>query len=133
LASIRNPKTKLTNKFYILPFFLIIAYILFLLGRTVWQNYKVNKEISTSQTNLENLKIQNKTLQNQIEYYQSASYREEQARSELGYQKPGEKVFVIPSGQNLSDNKNNNSVSQNNNSNQDLSPNYQKWWQFLFK
>jgi len=131
LISARKPKTKLLPKFYILPFFLIIGYILFLLGKTVWQNYQVNKSIRNLQNEINQLAEDNKNLQNQIQYYQSTTYKEEQARLKLGYQKPGEKVFVVVSAQSQPVSEKNNQNFQKNP--EDLRPNYLKWWEYLFK
>lgn len=131
MISARKPKTKLLPKFYILPFFLIIGYILFLLGKTVWQNYQVNKSIRNLQNEINQLAEDNKNLQNQIQYYQSTTYKEEQARLKLGYQKPGEKVFVVVSAQSQPVSEKNNQNFQKNP--EDLRPNYLKWWEYLFK
>ena len=123
------PKTKIWSKLYVVLFFLLIVYILFLLGRTVWQNYGINKEIANSQKDISRLQEENKNLQDSIQYYQSTTYKEQQARLKLNYQKPGEKVYIIP---NKNNSQEENQTENTNNNTSDSRPNYLRWWQFLF-
>ena len=125
------PKKSFFAKIRVLTFILLIAYIIFLLGKTVWQNYGINKQITGLKDETSSLKEDNKKLENLIEYYQSNAYKETEARLKLGYQKPGERVYVIP------DHKGNNAVTTETdivkNENSDSGkPNYLKWWEMFF-
>ncbi len=134
LAQKRKPKTRFLGKLKILPFFLIIIYILFLLGKTVWQNYGINQEIAKSEEGINQLQEENKRLENLIEYYQSSSYKEQEARLKLGYQKEGEKVFIVSKSQEKRETEEKEkaeSVKKKNNL--ASKSNYSKWWEFFFK
>jgi len=130
MAETRKPKREVMSKLRILPFFLIIAYILFILVKTVWQNQTINREINNLETNISDLREKNKQLENLNKYYQSNEYKEQEARLKLGYQKPGEKVYVLP---NQGKNQETQSESSNNSENKDTRPNYLKWWEYLFR
>ena len=72
-----------------------ICYLLFVVGKTLYQSYQVRKELDDMQAQIQELKDSNQQLQADITYYQSDSYKERIARERLGLQKPGEKVIVI--------------------------------------
>jgi len=131
LAQKRKPKTDFLGKLKILPFFLIIIYILFLLGKTVWQNYGINQEIAKSEEETKQLQEENKRLENLIKYYQSTSYKEQEARLKLGYQKEGEKVFVVPKSQEEQEEET--AAEKTKKNGLAAKPNYLKWWEFLFR
>ena len=103
---------------------LVIAYLLFVVGKTLYQSYQVRREITGLQNDIINMKAANKDLSEQILYYQSSSYQEKIARERLGLQKPGEQVIVIlpePKPKIVEKDP------------YDSIPNYQKWWNFFFK
>jgi len=133
LAKERKPKTKLLTKLRVLPFFLIVAYILFLLGRTVWQNYGINQEVANLKDDINQLKEENKKLENLIGYYQSTIYKEQEARLKLGYQKPGEKVYVLPKSSEKVTEKSDEESRKIGKAEIITKPNYQKWWEYFFR
>ena len=133
MAQKRKPKTDFLGKLKILPFFLIIIYILFLLGKTVWQNYGINQEIAKSEEETKQLQEENKRLENLIKYYQSTSYKEQEARLKLGYQKEGEKVFVVPKSQEEQGEEEETIAEKTKKNGLAAKPNYLKWWEFLFR
>ena len=69
-------------------------------------------------------------MSDSIQYYQSSDYKELQARENLGYVKPGEKVIVL--AQKKQENTKDNNSSQLEKT-ADNRPNYLKWWNFLIK
>ena len=129
MAKERKPKTRPLERFKILPFFLILIYILFLLGRTVWQNYGINQGIINLEKEISQLREENKKLENLSEYYQSATYKEQEARLKLGYQKSGEKVFIVPEAKDTPEKQ----IQEKNNNESAHESNYQKWWNLFFK
>ncbi len=72
-----------------------ILYLLFVVGKTLYQSYQVRQEINGLKNEIETMRLANKDLSEKIIYYQSSSYQERIARERLGLQKPGEKVIVI--------------------------------------
>lgn len=74
----------------------IVIYLFIIVGRTVYANYKSNKEVDNQVSKLEEMKEGVHYLQNQINYYQTYSFREKEAREKLGYKAPGENVMALP-------------------------------------
>ena len=103
---------------------LVVAYLLFVVGKTLYQSYQVRHEIDLMAAEIGTLKESNRQLAANILYYQSDSYKERIARERLGLQKPGEKVIVI-----LPEQKQN--VAEKDPYTKLSNP--QKWWQFFFK
>ncbi|MFA6410576.1 MAG: septum formation initiator family protein [Candidatus Buchananbacteria bacterium] len=93
-----------------------------------WQkNQQINQEINGLTQEIENLEKSNLEAKRLIEYFNSDAYIEEKARIDLGLQKAGEKVVVVP---NTTSNAKNSEKSTE--KPKDYS-NPQKWWQYFFK
>lgn len=75
--------------------YLLIVYTFFMLGRSIWQNYQLKKQIEGIQREISQIKQRNQDLNNLIIYYQSPGFREVEARQKLGLKKPGEKVVMV--------------------------------------
>jgi len=103
---------------------LIILYLLYVVGKTLYQGYQVRQEVENLKVSIENLSESNRDLSSKIIYYQSASYREKIARERMGLMKPGEEVIVI-----LPEEK----PKVVGKDEDDSLPNYQKWWNFFFQ
>lgn len=88
-------KNKLTNNLIKIATYLVIFYILFLLGKSLWTNFELKKSIETLKDQIAVLEGQKKDLENLNLYYQSDSFKELEARRKLGYKKPDEKVMVL--------------------------------------
>ncbi|HLB95690.1 MAG TPA: septum formation initiator family protein [Patescibacteria group bacterium] len=76
--------------------FLVTFWIIFLLGRAVWQNWQLKDAILKLEEQLATLENQKKDLNNLLIYYQSDSFRELEARKRLGLKKVGEKMVILP-------------------------------------
>lgn len=76
--------------------FAFVLYLLFVVSKTVWGNYKSNQEILVEQAKLEQLKNEVANLRDQNNYYQTQSFKEKEARAKLGYISAGEKVVSLP-------------------------------------
>ena len=114
----------LRKKFFNL---IIIGFALILissLGRQVWQLYRAGKNLETAQQKVENLKIENVNLGNQLKEVQSPEFIEKEAKNKLSYVKEGEVVVVLPkqeSNQSIEEDKPKKKLA-----------NWQKWWQAVF-
>jgi cell division protein FtsB len=91
-----NYKVRTNEKLSKLVGYLLILYTFFMLGRSIWINYQLNKETEKLNLEIEEAKIQNQNLENLILYYKSDSFREVEARKKLGLKKPGETVVAVP-------------------------------------
>lgn len=76
--------------------FLFLLYVLFLLGRSAKQNAASNQQMVELQAKIAELKSENDQLNYLILYEQTVSFKELEARRELGIKKPGEQVFILP-------------------------------------
>lgn len=76
--------------------FVIIIYLMSVVGKTVWDNYQSNKGISEEEQKLSSLEYEVEYTENEISYYKSDSFKEKQARAKLGYVLPGEKIISLP-------------------------------------
>ena len=119
-----NSSMKLEKTWIRLLALITVCYLLFVVGKTLYQSYQVRKEIDGMTVEMQTLRESNKKLQADILYYQSDSYKERIARERLGLQKPGEKVIVI-----LPEQKQD--VKEKDPYNKLTNP--EKWWQFFFK
>jgi cell division protein FtsB len=75
---------------------IVIAYLLLVLAQTVKHNYDLGRHINQLQTQISLLQDQKSSLDASTKYYQTNSFRDRQARSQLGLQLPGENVVIIP-------------------------------------
>jgi len=113
----------------------LIFYVFFILGRSVWLNWQLKKEIDGIKKQIAEISQQNKNLENLIIYYQSDDFREIEARQKLGLKKSGETAVAVPTKKyesyqaeveaeknNLSNRKEEASAS-----------NYRLWWAYFFK
>jgi len=105
----------------------IIIYLFVVVGRTVYTNYNSNKDIQKQEDEVAALELGLNDLQNSINYYQTNSFKEKEAREKLGYKAPGENVISLP-------------IDQENEKSSDISlgevqiktPNYRYWWEYFF-
>lgn len=75
---------------------LFVAYVLLNLGRALKQNYTVTNRIRSLNEDIAQLTAHIHRLQNQIIYFQSATYRELEAKRRLGLKLKGETVVLVP-------------------------------------
>lgn len=88
-------KDQLISKLTKLATYIVIMWILFLLGRSVWQNWELRHSIWKLNEQLVQLNTQKKDLENLITYYRSDSFKELEARKKLGLKRPDEKMVII--------------------------------------
>lgn len=72
-----------------------IIFIIFNIGRSIWKNYQINKEIQSIENEIYKIKILNQNLKFLNLYYQTSTYKELQARIKLNYKKQGENVLIV--------------------------------------
>jgi cell division protein FtsB len=107
----------------ILAFFVIVWFV-FSAGKTLYENWRVNKEVKALKDEIVELRKESEEMKDKILYYQSPSYREKIARERFGLQKPGEEVVVIvPEKTSTKTDKVEKDKNQSNT---------QKWWDYFF-
>lgn len=106
--------------------FAFVIYLFFIVGKSVWQNYQSNKDIARQEQEVVDLKQQIDKLENEIAYYQTAAFRERQAREKLAYKAPGEHVISLTFD--LAEDK----VSDQGGKEPLIkTPNYRLWWSYF--
>jgi len=75
---------------------LVAVYVGFYLIQTVQHNYQLQQQITQLNGQIKTLQTQTDALKYQIQYYQTNSYQDKEARAKLGLQAPGEGVVILP-------------------------------------
>lgn len=90
-------KTKIRSKSKILPavFLIIIIVVGAELAQAIRREYEVNKEIDSLKEEITRYDNENNDLEKMMEYYNTLSYKEKEARLKLNLQKPGEKTILV--------------------------------------
>lgn len=76
----------------------LITLILFILHRTFLlfkEEKKLKRQVDESAQKIENLKIENKNLSDQINYMSNNQNLEKELRAKFNYKKPEEKMMII--------------------------------------
>ena len=76
--------------------FFVVAYMLYNLTVSIYENYQVEKHIQEFETRNADLKAENNQKLADFQYYTSEEYVEKVAKQNLGLINPGEQVVVIP-------------------------------------
>jgi len=111
-----------------LALFVIVLYAFFIVGRTIWVNYNSNKEIDKEAVKVEELENEIVYLKNQINYYQTYSYKEKEARAKLGYKFEGENVIALPID------RQEDKIEDRSMAEAEIKvPNYRLWWSYFLE
>lgn len=110
--------------------FVILIFVAIALGKEIYRRYQINQEIKGVKDEIERLEKRNRELQALVDYLNSDSYKEIQARQNLGLQKPDEQaVAVQPAPPNLDIAAQTASAKEEK---KNLS-NPEKWWNYFFE
>ncbi len=107
--------------------FVFLIYLIIVVSQSVVANYNSNRQIATEQSNLNTLRDQIKSLQNEINYDTTAEFKEVEAREKLGYMVPGETVIALPVDT-VADKTPDSGLPEA----KITQPNYTLWWQYFF-
>ena len=131
-----NPTKNTTswkNKLALIAGLVILIFILVSIF-TAWQkSSKINQEIASLETEIQDIEKNNLETTKLIEYFNSDVYIEEKARVDLGLKKEGEKVVVIPEllKQEMAELENAEKTKLSLNIQPKSNPT--KWWQHFFQ
>lgn len=76
---------------------LIAVYLCASLATTLKRNYDLGRQITDMQKQINQLQQAKQDLAFQLQYYQTTSYQEREAKSKLGLVMPGENEIILPS------------------------------------
>ncbi len=128
----RKPRKKfrwLASELFIVASLAVIIFLGVAAGKETYRKYQIQKEINSLQREADKTNEKNQELGRLIEYFQTDTHKELEARKKLGLQKEGERVVIIkPSPENYI-NKISNFGSVDN---EDVS-NARKWWRYFFR
>ena len=79
----------------------ILVYLVVILAQTVVRNYDLQKQIDTLSSQIVTLSDQRDELTYNLQFYQTTSFQEREARAKLGLQKPGESVIILAHPSNI--------------------------------
>jgi len=120
-------------------FLLFVALILIWLGVSVvresYRKYQLTQEINQIKSEIERLEGNNQDLANLIEYFQQESFLEKEARLKLNLKKPGEKVVIVPKGEEEVGSLTPNEWGVKLPTEEEIQkeePNWLKWWRYFF-
>ena len=108
-----------------------IGYLIFIVSKTVWENYQSNKELSGQAQKLTELDSELNYMENEIAYFKTKSFREKQARSKLAYVAAGETAISLPLDK-ISESENSN-LNDFGNDISSVVSNYYLWLDYFFK
>ena len=107
--------------------FCFVIYLLIVVSKTVVSNYKNNQDIAVEQKKLVEERQRLKEMQYEINYFQTNSFKEKEARAKLGYKAAGESVLALPI-----DTDEEKSADSALADAKVKTPNYRLWWQYFF-
>lgn len=135
---INGDKAKLINRLWFLAG--LAVFLLFSLGliREVVNRRQVSRQISDYQEKIAKLKVENESLSNKIQNWDTSGELEMNARSKLGLEKPGEQTIIIKRSD--VDNANETVINSNQeiislsqkSDNGEYQSNFIKWWNYFF-
>jgi len=111
--------------------FFIVAYMLYNLTVSIYENYQIEKHIASFEARNEELRLENAQKQDDLAYYISSEYIDKIAKQNLNLVNRGEKLIVIPD-EDLVTFSSDETASQLSESERSSWPNPKKWWEFFF-
>ena len=73
----------------------MVIYLVVVLAQTVVHNYNLQKRIDALNSQIVTLGDQRDELTYNLQFYQTSSFQEREARAKLGLQKPGESLIIL--------------------------------------
>ncbi len=89
-------------------------------------NYQSNKSVEKEEAKLLEMELKLHDIQNEINYYQTYSFKEKEARAKLGYKAPGESVLSL-----TIDTEEEKTTDTGLAEAKIKVPNYRLWWQYF--
>ncbi len=114
------------SKAFMLSIVALLLLLCFGVYKEITKRLRVYNEISALESEIDSLDNKNKDLSKLIEYFNTDSYIEREAREKLGLAKPGEEVIALPKSQSKR-------TLVNNISNSKDIGNSVLWWRYFTK
>ena len=98
--------------------------------RVIYRNYELQQQVDQLTAEIEVVEIENQNLTYNIEYYQTDSFLELEAREKFNKARPGEKLVLLPKDFSLPDQES--STPAETDDQPQYRSNFSAWWEFLF-
>lgn len=118
-------KKLLYSKSFITFLVVILVLVAIALGRESYRYFRISKQIKDLEKRIEELERTNEELARMEEYFQSEEFLEKEARLKLNLTKPGEKLIIVKTPEDLKEEEKETVVAR------EIS-NIQKWWEYFF-
>lgn len=128
-------KSLMSSKLVLIIGFILLALISVALARELMRKHKVNQEIQLVKEEIDKLERKNKELAALVDYLNTDSFREIQARQSLNLQKEGETAVAItePAQPNEAIQIEEDKVAEAVLEEQASKSNVVKWWEYFFR
>lgn len=118
----------LTSKLLFVVMLVILAFIVFALSKEILRRHQIDEEIKSMEEEVEGLEKENTELSGLLDYYNTQTFKEKEARKRLGLRKDGEKAVALPTTKKNPVEELETSEEQKG---EELS-NFQRWWDYFF-
>lgn len=118
----------LSSKILFVFLFLFLIFLGLATGKITAKRNKVNNDIKNLKKEIEDIENQNNNLTSMIEYLDTMSFKEKEARLKLGLQKEGEKTVIITSPYSELQTK----EEEEKNTEEPKYSNTLRWWKYFF-
>lgn len=127
-------KTKPNSKILPAVFLVIIIVVGTELAQAIRREYEINKEIDSLKEEITRYDKENNDLEKMMEYYNTLSYKEKEARLKLNLQKPGEKTILVdPSNEEAAKSEIKMEIKKEAENSLKGETNIKKWWNYFFE
>ncbi|NQU99489.1 MAG: septum formation initiator family protein, partial [Parcubacteria group bacterium] len=93
---IKSQRRKTLYKLITLVGMVVLVFVSIALGKEVYRRHQINQEIDAVKQDIEELERKNHEMQALVDYLNTDSFKEIQARQSLGLQKEGEVAVPTP-------------------------------------
>ncbi|MFH1598247.1 MAG: septum formation initiator family protein [Patescibacteria group bacterium] len=118
----------LSNKTVIVIGLIILVFLSIALGKELLRRYEISREIEQLETEIADLEQRNLDLDDLIDYFNTNSFVEKEARTKLGLQKAGETMVIFPETEGGTESAETAEAAAD-----EAMTNLQRWWKYFFK
>ncbi len=127
---IKTQRRRTLYKLITLVGMVVLIFVSIALGKEIYRRYQINQEIDTVKQQIEELERKNHEMQALVDYLNTDSFKEIQARQNLGLQKDGEVAVAVEPGL-AADDEDQGSTFKSDENAQEIS-NGKRWWNYFF-
>jgi cell division protein FtsB len=122
----------ISSRLFIVTGLAVLIFLGVSIGKELTRKVEVTQRVSSLKNEIASLEKRNTELSDLINYLNSESYREREARLKLGLKKEGEQVIIIPNSS-LENQQEATDSSGQSTETKDSQSAAKKWWNYFFK